>query len=398
MGNRTRSSAYDPNNALTQTHARVFNALNRVSQDIGAQNQTSNYSYDNNGNITTGSDPLNHATALGYDALNRVVQITDPNIGSTRFSYDAHDHVTQVRDPRGLQTAYTYDVLNDRAQIVSPDTGATVNTFDAAGNLKTKTDARGAVTTYTYDALNRVTQISATLNGSTSATTFRYDSGPNALGKLTGVRNADSTLIYRFNNLGLLSAKTQQAGAVRLTERYAYDSAGRISHITYPSGQVIEYGYDAQGRINAIHVGSQALLSDIRYAPFGGTTGWTWGNGSTYGRTLDADGRITSYTLNGFMRTLTYDPAGRLTAINDGTVQNLTYDTLDRLTGYTAATASQTYSYDADGNRTAFTIGAAHYTATIPTTSNRLGGVSGPVARRDSYDPAGHLVGASMST
>ncbi|MBI3344899.1 MAG: RHS repeat protein, partial [Gammaproteobacteria bacterium] len=87
MGNRTKEDIFDPTHALTQTRSRVFNQLSRLAQDIGAQAQTTNYQYDNNGNRTAVTDPLNRSTTSSYDNFNRLLQVTDPNNGLTRYSY-----------------------------------------------------------------------------------------------------------------------------------------------------------------------------------------------------------------------------------------------------------------------------------------------------------------------
>jgi YD repeat-containing protein len=84
MGNRTHEQVFDQGGALAQTRSRVYDALNRLAQDIGAQSQTTQYAYDAQGNVTGVTDPLGHATANGYDALNRLVQVTGtPTTAST---------------------------------------------------------------------------------------------------------------------------------------------------------------------------------------------------------------------------------------------------------------------------------------------------------------------------
>ena len=52
MGNRIKEDAKDPNGQLARTHSRAYDALNRLAQDIGAQNQVTQYAYDPNGNLT----------------------------------------------------------------------------------------------------------------------------------------------------------------------------------------------------------------------------------------------------------------------------------------------------------------------------------------------------------
>ncbi|NOV31707.1 RHS repeat domain-containing protein [Methylomonas sp. ZR1] len=46
---------------------RVYDALNRLAQDIGAYNQTTRYQYDANGNLTQVTDANGHATQHQYD-------------------------------------------------------------------------------------------------------------------------------------------------------------------------------------------------------------------------------------------------------------------------------------------------------------------------------------------
>ena len=93
-GNRIKEETFDNTNALIQTHRRVFDALNRLWQDIGAVNQTTTYGYDANGNLKTISDPLNRLSTNTYDALNRLTQVTNPDTGIIGYGYDAQDQLT----------------------------------------------------------------------------------------------------------------------------------------------------------------------------------------------------------------------------------------------------------------------------------------------------------------
>lgn len=392
MGNRTKEDAYDPANALAQTRSRVYDALNHLVQEIGAQNQVTAYSYDANGNRTAITDPLSHTTARAFDALNRLIQVTDPAGGVTAYGYDNLDRLTGVTDPRHLVTSYSYDGLNDLTRTVSPDSGTTNRTYDSAGNLKTATDARGITASYSYDALNRVTGI-AYSDGSQIA--FQYDQGPNAVGRLSAMSDPSGSTVWHYDAQGQVSAKTQTVGTLTETLQYAYDNAGHLAQITYPSGRVVSYSY-AAGRIAAIAVDGQPLLSGISYRPFGAVAGWAWGNGSAYARSFDQDGQLTGFPLGPATRAVSYDAAGRITAIadpNPALIQSYSYDSLDRLTGFIADTTSQAYAYDADGNRTGLTIGATQYAYSYPADSNRLASVAGPVPKAYTYDPTGNITG-----
>src|SRR5437667_360354 len=140
MGNRTLEEVFDPANVRVQKRTRDYDSLNRLFHEFGAQNQPTEYGYDNQGNVKAVKDPLNHVTSNDYDALNRLWRVTDAGVGVTQYGYNSLDALTQVTDPRNLVTGYSVNGLGNLTQQSSPDTGSTVNTYDAAGNLLTQTD------------------------------------------------------------------------------------------------------------------------------------------------------------------------------------------------------------------------------------------------------------------
>ena len=135
MGNRTAESNIDPSGALRKTKTRVIDALNRLQQDIGGTTYATaptptqaitNYAYDNNGNVTSSTDPLNRITTNSYDALNRLIQVVDPQNGPSKptvYTYDQANNLTAVTDPQGLTTSYLYNGHNNLITQSSPDTG-----------------------------------------------------------------------------------------------------------------------------------------------------------------------------------------------------------------------------------------------------------------------------------
>lgn len=393
MGNRIKEDIYDPNGALTQTRSRIYNALNRLAQDIGAQNQSTAYQYDASGNLTGTTNPLSYSSANTYDALNRLIQVTDPAGGITRYAYDANDRLTQVTDPRGIGTAYSYDGLGNLTQTISLDTGATVNTYDANGNLTAQTDARDRKTTYAYDAANRLTK---TTFADATAITWQYDTGANGLGRLAKMADPSGNTQWTYNSQGRVLSKIQLTGTISQTLSYAYNSAGRLSQITYPSGKRVGYGYDASGRIASLTLNGQPLLSGIQYQPHGPAKGWTWGNGASYTRAFDADGRLISHPQGN----LSYDAASRLVLQQtpSGT-HSYGYDASDRLTGYAHPVgATSNYQYDANGNRTRLSQSGATTDYIIPATSNRLTAQTSATSKSYSYDAAGNLTGDGTNT
>jgi YD repeat-containing protein len=415
MGNRTREDVKDPASQLSRTRQRAFDALNRLYQDIGAQNQTTTYAYDANGNLTGVLDPLNRLTANAYDALNRLVRITDPNNGQTSLGYNGQDRTVQVTDPRNLVTSYTVDGLGNLTQQVSPDTGTTQISVDAAGNPVSRTDAKGQTTATQYDALNRPTLITYQ-DGRQERYTWDQSGGGGGgggasnLGRLTLIEELQGGQViastrYAYDIQGRVTGETRSEGALTLTTGYAWSNGDLIS-LTYPSGKQIAYGRDSQGRVSQITLTdngvTRIVLNQVQYHPFGGVKSYVTGAGQTLTRSQDLDGRINAYTLGAGLWQIGYDTAGRIgyqtDSANATNTASYGYDSLDRLTGTVLPTTSLGYGYDATGNRTSQTIGGATYNYTVSPTSNRLSGINTVPPKSYAHDANGSVTGDGQNT
>jgi RHS repeat-associated protein len=411
-GNRTAENLYDPTNTLAQTRSRVFDTLGQLSQEIGAATQTTHYSYDNNGNVLSVTDPVSHQTQYSYDALNRLSQVIDPAAHATHYGYDAHDNLTTVTDPRTLTTSYSYNGLGDQTQLQSPDTGVTHLTYDAAGNLAHSTDARTRSGAFSYDAVGRVAQIAY----SDQTLQFIYDQGVNGKGHLTQVSDGSGSTHWTYNALGRPLTKQQVVSSTTLNVGYGYNSAGQLSTLTTPSGQLITYSY-TNNKVSSISVNNSPLLSQVTYAPFGGTTGWSWSNGTSTIRQYDTDGQLSAVSSGG-ISTYTFNPDGTIASRTDsssgpssvpsGLATLAVSSTSNQLTASTGA-LTRTYSYDAAGNTLSdgsksFTYndaGRLSSATNAGTTTNYLYNALGQRVKKSNttgttyfvYDEAGHLAG-----
>jgi RHS repeat-associated protein len=352
-GNRTAENLYDPTNTLAQTRSRVFDTLGHLSQEIGAATQTTHYSYDNNGNVLSITDPATRQTQYSYDALNRLSQVIDPAAHATHYGYDAHDNLTTVTDPRTLTTSYSYNGLGDQTQLQSPDTGITHLTYDAAGNLAHSTDARTRSGAFSYDAIGRVAQIGY----ADQTLQFTYDQGVNGKGHLTQVSDGSGSTQWTYSALGRPLTKQQVVSSTTLTVGYGYNSAGQLSTLITPSGQLITYSY-TNNCITSISVNNSPLLTQVTYAPFGGTTGWSWSNATNTIRQYDTDGQLSAVSSGG-ISTYTFNPDGTIASRTDsssgpssvpsGATTLAVNGSSNQITS-TTGTLTRTYSYDAAGN------------------------------------------------
>ncbi len=400
LGNRLKEDSFDPGNALVRTRTRVFNVLSQLTQSIGAQNQTTSYGYDANGNRLTTTDAANSTTTSAFDALNRVISITDPLNGDTTYGYDNQGNLASVTDANGITTTYTYNGIGDRTSQTSPETGLTAYSYDTAGNVLSQTDAKGQTTTYQYDVLNRLTQ---TTYADNTIVSYVYDQGVKQSGRLTGVNtnsttNGLSSLTYVYDVYGRLLNKTQTVNTISLTTTYSYDTQGRMSSMRYPSGSVVSYSY-RNGQLSGLTVNGQSLLNNINYEVFSSVKSWIWGNGTVHSRGYDLDGQLISQSLASDTRTLGYDTKGNITSINDTQVnQVFGYDALNRLTAANDATFNQTMSYDANGNRLSFTEETTSDNYNYDAISNQLLSISGNVAKTYQYDANGNIISDGENT
>jgi len=418
-GKALQQEVRDASGATVRTQRNVYDALGRLERTASdTQDPGTLFQYDRNGNLTGQTDPLGRLTVRDYDNFNRLVRevLPKPRAGAANpaidLAYDQRDELLKVTDPRRLVTSYAIDSFGQRGAVTSPDTGTAINTYDNAGNMIASRDARQQLTNYQYDAAGRIT--------AAGKSTFSYGTADNgANGRLTLMRDDSGQTSFEYDGLGRMTGKVQQislgtAAAKAFAVRYAYGKNGSANghgiSTTYPSGNRVVAAYGLDGNVGSLVLeqangGTSALLTDIKFMPWGAVKSWTWGEGGGgYAREYDSRGRLRSYPLGhtgtgGSIRTLSYEAADRiLTTAHTGNTsasrldQRYFYDDLDRLTGFDSTYGNQGYDYDLNGNRTSFRIGTVSYAFNVSPSSNRLLETKGPSpAKRNAYDAAGNL-------
>lgn len=296
----------------------------------------------------------------------------------TSIRHDLLGQQIGVTDSKGHVTTSVYDMLGRRTQNNDPDMGAWSYGYDDNGNLTSQTDAKAVTLQFTYDVLSRMT-LKKVLGGATLST-YYYDEPDHGygIGRRSRVSYHRGTLWYNYDAVGRVTDQYRQIGlpiqaqiagapppgSINLYRvSTAYDYAGRVKTLTYPTGEVVTNGYDVAGRL--VSVGGYV-------------------NAATY----DARDNLLTRTLaNGIVETFTYDPnrfwLTRNKADKGSTLHNVSYgrnlrgevasranalvaqdqwtfgyDDLRRLTTATStgnAAWSQTFAYDSIGRMTSQT-------------------------------------------
>jgi RHS repeat-associated protein len=378
-GNVIGQDAFDKDGTLRSRSRSVLDPLGQAIGTIDGYGNRTNYVYDSNGNQVSSITPLGSLIQAQYDAADRVISQTAPDGGKTLTSYDSRNHVVAVVDPLGHVTNYTYDGLGNRVSLSSPDTGLTTYEYDSAGNVSGTNDARGVHTTYVYDPLGRLTSSRFGVGSADELLVeYVYDEGSGGIGHLTTSRTPTSVVHFGYDALGRVAVESQTGPSLPArTTSYTY-IGGHLASLTYPSGLIVAYQYDADGNILAVTADGTSVVGNATSTPTGALESYTSVGGRVVTRKRDLNGQVVSatldangsgqngafayeYDLNGRLTkalgantyAYLYDPNGnRLSFSQDGVTSAYRYDIAsNKLVAVTDSTgAIEAYSYDLRGN------------------------------------------------
>jgi YD repeat-containing protein len=364
-GNATSETSADAGPRSTQ-----YDALGLPSQIVDALGQATHIQRDALGRPTQLSFADGKSTYLRYDLPGSSYNAADaPNAskgylsemqdrsGTTRYKRDAFGHVVQKTQvfPNGVSGSLAYG-------------------YNAQGLRESMTNPGGYPTQYLYDGTGRLVQIN--FRGVPQLTNITW----NPMGQPTGW-----TWAFATSFLG-------QSAADIATSR-SYDTAGRLTRVTAGGQTLLEYAYDAAGRVYSL---TQQLAKPDNPADPNTTVSLapvTWSVG------YDAAGRVTSFEAPDNTAGFGYDANGnRLSSTQTAAAQTTSrsYSVAglgNRLTGFTQSTGGTTtsvtygynangdltsdglrsFSYDAEGRLSAVTTGATDASPTTRYVHNALG-------------------------
>ncbi|MGV8972818.1 MAG: RHS repeat-associated core domain-containing protein [Rhodoglobus sp.] len=307
---------------------------------------TTTVAYDADARPVTVTDPLGQVTSTTYDAVGNPLTVTDALGRTTTSTYDSGGRTTSVTSATGAKTRYVYTKNDDLARLIDPSGHATTYTYDGAGRPLTKTDPLGRVTASTYDVAGNLT--TAVKPSGTATAGDRTDGtvsyARDAANRVTAITYSDTTpaLTYTYSPAGRVqvAARVQDAETVASTTT-AYDDAGRPTSTTStgPGASTANYSYTSAGRL----------------------AGAAWSTGQSAAYSYNSTGELTTIDPTGVGTVpavnYTYDPTGRATAVTrgtgaDATTSTSTYDNagqLSRLEHQSASGVLAAYTIARDG-------------------------------------------------
>ncbi len=397
------------------------------------------FTYDADGNIETQIDAKNILTRYEYDKLNRITKIDYPNDADTVYVYDQalgqgeqayKGKLTSLTYARGSEQ-YVYDKkgrLNSTSKTLDGITRAISQTYDSMDRLQSMIYPDNETLTYDYGVDGQLARLSGAIvlldsisyapdakilsmvlgNGVT--TSYDYYDTASEVDPVSGLHNSNRLksiianpltgpaildLSYGYDLRDNIKVRTDNVLSV-YSETYSYDDHDRLINASSFALGSLTYGYDDIDNI-LMKEGTSYSYNPSRphaVSSFGAIT-----------YAYDANGSMTSSSDG---RTVAYDEANRVRAMNDETYsydsafqrtikESGTKKTLYFFPGYVeeydngTLIDSVTY-YSANNQRIAqksSTEGLAFIHTDHLGSSSVLSDETGTVVRRQGYKPYG---------
>jgi RHS repeat-associated protein len=348
-----------PGDGLGYTASTSYDTLGRPYQLTAQDGTTSSVAY--SGNTVRLTDQAGHSRQITKDVLGRITSVVeDPGNANwtTTYSYATPFQLTITQGTQ--QRTRVTDSLGRLIRSTDPESGLTSYGYDSVGNLISRTLANSKATTYHYDQANRLVQ--KLYSDGTPTVTFTYDNTQvaNGVGRLSAVSTADQAghaialSIGSYDPVGRPLASTQTTSGVSYTFGYAYNLAGDLVTETYPSGRVVNTGFDGANRpvsVTGSNAGAnKAYVSGITYWPHGSPSSLALGNGLQSSSQFNSRLQIISLaaTLNGSQnQSLWGETYNWGTSNNNGkSLYGLTESSGDAVSANSTTQWTQTFTYD----------------------------------------------------
>ena len=349
--NHTTVNAYDANGNLLSTTT--------PSPDGSTSGSTTNFTYNSNGTLKNVQDPLGNTTTITYYSTGLINKITDASGNVSTYAYDNRGNRTSVTDAVGNQTGFQYDSMNRLTKITYADNSTVQFAYDWRGRRTSVTDQKGNTTQYSYDDADRLVSVTDAQTPTAGVTSYGFDT-ENDLTDIWDAAGNHTQFLY-FPGKYLYKAIFPSGQY----ETYQFDGNNNLAYKTHRNSNSIIYSYDHQNRVNYKEDPGFVFYT---YDPAGRLTqveDYNSGNRAEYDFAYDNMNRLTSTTTNYEFTSIGaltvqygYDAASNRVSMTDpqGTQTSYAYDNLNRLTSLSNSWAGAFgFSYDALSRRTQLT-------------------------------------------
>jgi RHS repeat-associated protein len=367
---RTDVTGFDGSPVYTVTEYNTKGQVYRVSEPSASvsPSQWNTNTWDSYGRIDYINRPSGRDTDYSYSS-NRVTETTGgktsykdidsqglvtlahDNGGDIVYAYFPDGKVKTITAPGGVVTTMEYnDAARNQTKLIDPSAGTTEYTYDSFGQLKTRKNARNQTTTYNYYTDGRL-NTKVTPEGTT---TYTYNDNK----QLTGISSPGSiSRSYGYDSKGRVNNISETIpGSSAFSTTFTYDTYGRLSTRTHPSGIVETNNYNSYGYLSSVSAGGTTRYTITGMNPRQQITAATFGSSLSASYGYDSYGypsSVSTGSIQDYRYSFTASTGNLYSRENylKSTTETFTYDNLDRLTGVTGP-QNLTIDYAANGNIT----------------------------------------------
>jgi YD repeat-containing protein len=392
-------------NGYMRRRLRYYSApqLTRVEDSLG---NVSQYFFNESGQVTQEISPIGATTTFRYDEYGRQVEILYADAAVERFEYDERGDRTKVVHEDGTATTMRFNERHQLSEVTDPVGATSTYTYDERGNVLALTNALGAEFSCVRDERGMVTEV-RTPGGLIETRLYdprlrwvecrdqigliqrvevneygreaaRFDAAGlvhrtqyDLMQRPTDVEDAMGVhWLYKWNGIDEITEQTSTNGERDAWEydifgqvisqtnplgvmRCQYDTEGNLIALENRAGELMQWVYDAAGRLSASRV-FDGRSEQYEHNPRGDCIRIIRSDGREVHQSFDLVRQLTRRTSSdGLVESFKYDGAGRLlTGRNNDTSLEFEYDLLGRVTAEIQNGRRLDYAYDADNNRT----------------------------------------------
>ncbi|WP_420137915.1 RHS repeat-associated core domain-containing protein [Sphingomonas sp.] len=264
---------------------------------------------------TTGPNGPDRVVKNAYDALSRLTEVrravgTNLEQVYVAYTYTADGKQEFVTDANGNRAQQAYDGFDRKRAWYFPSAagppgsvntadGYEAYTYDGNGNMKTRTIRDGSQIIYSYDALNRMTAKTLPSGDNNLDTTYAYDLVGHLL-SMSGTKNPliySTAITYTYDGFGNMLSETETLNGVNHTVSSLYDPDGNRKRITWDGLSFVTYNYDGLNRMTDIDESGVTNLIHIDYDSLGRRQTLIRANGTSTRYDYDPMSRLSELKL-----------------------------------------------------------------------------------------------------
>ena len=347
----------------------AYNWEDKPVSIIDVNGNTTNYLYNQRGQLEKIVDAKNGVTAYYYDTAGRKISLVSPRdydssktleqMNRTQYSYDISDRLISKRNIYFDLQTNEWITINNK-----------IYSYDNNGNILSETDALGNSTSYFYNFANKqvltLDPVSAD-RGLSFTTNHKYDALGRKISDTNAVGVVTSYYLDNADNLMKITVRKAMISPEIVVQSRAYDLLGNVLDKTDANGNTLTYKYNALGKVRStVSVGDSSISAETityQYDVLGNLKSQHDILGTVDLFTYDNQGKKLSHTqqrddgTDSITTSVKYDKNEnkRFVIDGNGNIKEDTFDKLNRVKTTTVTVSGKTQTtiltYDANGNQ-----------------------------------------------